>query len=153
MRKNGRWVVVLLIMAGLTTACLQTSQSATDDEVPAAVVEQGEGTGLARVILSEEAVARLGVQTAPVREEEVARRGSAVAQLRKIIPYSAVLYDVDGAAFVYTSPEPLTFVRAAITVDYIEGDQAVLLDGPPSGTAVVTVGSAELFGTEFVFEE
>jgi hypothetical protein len=59
------------------------------------------------------------------------------------------LYETNGDAFVYTNPEPLTFVRAPISVDYIEGELAVLLDGPPSGTAVVTVGAAELLGAEF----
>ena len=68
---------------------------------------------------------------------------------RKLIPYSAVLYDTHGDAWTYTSPEPLVFVRRPIKIDYVEGDQAFLLDGPPAGTAVVTVGGAELFGTEF----
>jgi len=34
-------------------------------------------------------------------------------------------------------------------VDYIEGDQAVLTEGLPAGTKVVTVGGQELFGAEF----
>lgn len=73
--------------------------------------------------------------------------GGARAQ-RKIVSYAAVIYDVHGDAWVYTSPESLAFVREQITVDYIEGDRAVLLDGPPAGTAIVTVGAAELLGTE-----
>lgn len=68
---------------------------------------------------------------------------------KKIVPYSAVLYDLNGDTWTYTSPEPLTFIRHPISVEYIEGDTAVLLDGPPSGTEVVTVGVAELYGTEF----
>lgn len=67
---------------------------------------------------------------------------------RKIIPYAAVLYGVHGETWVYTNPEPLVFIRTAITVDYIEGDLAILLEGPEVGTPVVTVGAAELFGTE-----
>ena len=67
---------------------------------------------------------------------------------RKVIPYSAVLYGLHGETWVYTNPEPLVYIRYPITVDYIDGDQAVLVDGPPVGTAVVTVGSAELFGAE-----
>jgi len=69
--------------------------------------------------------------------------------LRMIVPYSAVLYDVHGETWVYTNPAPLTFVRHLINVDYIEGDQAILLEGPPAGTSIVTVGVAELFGLEF----
>jgi len=40
------------------------------------------------------------------------------------------------------------FVRTQVRVDRIDGDVALLLDGPPSGTSVVTVGLAELFGAE-----
>jgi hypothetical protein len=67
---------------------------------------------------------------------------------KKVIPYSAVLYDASGDAWVYTSPEPLQFVRARVTIDRIDGDQAVLQEGPVAGTKVVTVGAAELFGAE-----
>jgi hypothetical protein len=66
----------------------------------------------------------------------------------KVAPYAAVLYDARGNTWAYTTPKPLTFVRQAIHIDYIEGDLAVLSDGPPSGTEVVIVGAAELFGAE-----
>jgi len=69
--------------------------------------------------------------------------------LRKVVPYAAVVYDAHGASWVYTNPTPLTFVRHPISVDYIEGDLAMLSDGPSPGTMVVTSGVAELFGTEF----
>ena len=59
-----------------------------------------------------------------------------------------VIYDLDGATWVYTSPEPLVFVRYPIVVDYIEGDQAYLVEGPPAGTEVATVGVAELYGAD-----
>lgn len=77
---------------------------------------------------------------------ELALSGSGT--LTKVIPYAAVIYDPQGATWVYTNPEPLTFVRHSIVVDYIEGELAILLEGPSAGTAVVTVGAAELFGTE-----
>lgn len=70
-------------------------------------------------------------------------------ELRKVIPYAAVLYDLHGETWVYTNPNPLVFIRHPILVDYIEHEQAVLIEGPPAGTAVATVGVAELFGTEF----
>ena len=66
----------------------------------------------------------------------------------KVVPYAAVLYYAGGNTWAYTTPQPLTFVRQAIHIDYIEGDLAVLADGPPSGTEVVIVGAAELFGAE-----
>jgi len=68
---------------------------------------------------------------------------------RKVIPYAAVLYDATGVAWVYTNPEPLVFVRHRISVDFVEADQVVLLDGPPNGASVVTVGAIELWGSEF----
>lgn len=67
----------------------------------------------------------------------------------KLIPYSAVLYDAQGKTWVYTNPEPLVFVRQQILIDTIRGGEVILADGPPVGTAVVTVGGAELYGTEF----
>ncbi len=73
---------------------------------------------------------------------------SAQETLRKVVPYAAVLYGVNGETWVYSSPEPLVFVRQPILIDYIEGDMAILSEGPEAGTAVVTVGAAELFGTE-----
>ena len=68
---------------------------------------------------------------------------------RQVIPYGAVLYDLSGESWVYTNPEPLVFVRAPIEIDYVEADLAILASGPPIGTAIVTTGSAELYGAEF----
>jgi hypothetical protein len=144
MQRKNRWMVIvgLLIIAGLQlTACGQTP-SVTASKVAPAKVEKIEGTELNRVVLTEKAAQRLAIQTAPVREEQM--NGAA----RKVIPYAAVIYDLKGATWTYTSPEPLTFVRQAITVDYIEGDVVVLVDGPAAGTAVVTVGVAELYGAD-----
>jgi hypothetical protein len=95
------------------------------------------------VILTAEAANRLGIQTTTVRDVKIG------GELRKVVPYAAIFYDLHGTTWVYTNPAPLTFVRARISVDTIDGDQAILSDGPPAGTAVVTVGEPELYGTEF----
>jgi hypothetical protein len=154
-----RWLLGALIFAGGLVALVAlllispwSQTEAGETETGPAEVQPIEGSELSRVVLTEEAAARLGIETTAVADSEVQSAGGETT-LRKVVPYSAVLYDVDGGAFVYTSPEPLTFVRAPITVDYIKGDVAVLSDGPSSGMAVVTVGSAELFGAEFEFEE
>lgn len=76
---------------------------------------------------------------------EVALLGGGV---KKVIPYAAVIYDLNGETWSYTRTEPLSFVRHSITVDYIDGDLAILSEGPEVGTEVVTVGVAELWGTE-----
>jgi len=66
----------------------------------------------------------------------------------KVVPHGALLYDAQGKTWVYINAEPLVFVRHPIGVAYIDGDRVVLSDGPAPGTAVVTVGVAELFGIE-----
>jgi len=110
--------------------------------VPPSVLEPIEGSDIQRVILTEKAAERLDIQTSAVRDEQV--NGSK----RKVVPYAAVIYDLEGGTWVYTNPAPLSFVRESITIDFIEGDQVVLMEGPSSGTEVVTVGVAELYGAE-----
>ena len=67
---------------------------------------------------------------------------------RKTVPYSAVYYDAKGNGWVYVSPKPLTYERRPIVIDRIRGDIAVLSEGPPVGTPIVTVGAALLYGAE-----
>jgi hypothetical protein len=67
---------------------------------------------------------------------------------RVVIPYAAVVYDLQGATWVYVSPEPLVFHRAPVTIDFIQGDLAILSDGPAVGTEVAIIGVAELYGTD-----
>jgi cobalt-zinc-cadmium efflux system membrane fusion protein len=69
--------------------------------------------------------------------------------VQKVIPYAALIYDVEGGTWVYVKEaNALTFIRQSVTVDYIQGDLAYLTDGPDVGSEVVTVGGAELFGVE-----
>ena len=71
----------------------------------------------------------------------------------KVLPYAAVLYDANGDTWTYTNPEPLVFVRHKISIDRVDGESAILAEGPDAGTKVVTVGAAELIGTEFGVDE
>jgi hypothetical protein len=143
MWNKSRWLVVLLIIAALqlVSCAAQTQESAIDN--PPARVEPVAGTDLNRVILTAQAAKRLGIETTRVQDAQV--RGN----LRKVVPYAAVFYDLKGVTWVYTNPEPLTYVRARITIDNIDGESAVLSEGPPTGTTVVTTGSPELYGAEF----
>src|SRR5438132_13410356 len=68
---------------------------------------------------------------------------------RKVVPYSALIYDQHGQTWVYTSSSARTFLRHKVEVYHIQGDVAILKDGPPTGTVVASVGVAELYGTEF----
>ncbi|MCL4804845.1 MAG: hypothetical protein KJ046_11150 [Anaerolineae bacterium] len=67
---------------------------------------------------------------------------------RTVVPYSALIYDLNGNTWVYVSPEPLVFMRHPVTVEFVEGDRAVLSDGPPVGTTVAIVGVPELYGAD-----
>jgi len=97
------------------------------------------------VTLTVRAIERIALKTDEVREQ----RASRSAALRRAVPYSSLIYDAKGATWVYTSPEPRTFVRHKVEVAYIEGKTAFLTDGPPAGTVVASVGVDELYGTEF----
>lgn len=72
---------------------------------------------------------------------------------RKVVPYSAVYYDAKGTAWLYVNPQPLIFERQRVEIERIAGDLAILSDGPPVGTQVVTVGSALLYGSEVFFKK
>jgi hypothetical protein len=137
-------IAALLIVA--VVAGLSKSEAQATEAQPASVEPIGDG-GLNTLALTAEAASRLGIKTTPVRTE-------VVAHVRKtVIPYSAVVYDATGASWAYTTSKPLSFVRHPIVVARVAGDLAVLSSGPSVGTQVVSVGVAELFGTEFEFEE
>ena len=143
MHRTIRRTAALLALAALPalSACSQTAGGEAIKIQPAKVVKV-EGTDTQRVELTAKAAQRIGIETTTVKEAAGKQAGHTV------VPYAAVIYDADGHASVYTNPAPLSFVRKSITVGTIEGDSVYLTDGPPAGTAVVTVGTAELFGTE-----
>ena len=136
----------LLIACAPLAGCVPASGSVGSDS-RAYKVEAIKGTDLSRVIVTAEAAKRLDLQTAHVRAVTVNGRP------RKVIPYAAIVYDAEGRTWAYTTPAFLTFVRAPVTVEYVEGDRAVLTDGPAVGSEVVSVGVQELYGTEEEFEE
>jgi hypothetical protein len=106
---------------------------------PPAHIQAIAGSPLKRITLTDKAAKRLDIQTGEVRQDPAG--GS-------VVPYAAVLYDIAGVAWVYTNPEPLTFVRHRVEVARINGADAYLKDGPPVGTRVVKVGVAQLYGAE-----
>ncbi len=66
-----------------------------------------------------------------------------------VVPWNAVVHDVNGGQWVYEQVATDTFARSRIEVQRVDGATAVLARGPKAGTLVVTDGVAELFGTEF----
>ena len=143
MSLKDQWIAVAPMFACCVALGACETAAVKANEVKPAHVEAIAGTELHKVTLTARAAERLDIKTDRVQEMVV---GGAK---RKVVPYAAVLYDARGETWVYTNPEPLVFVRHAIRVEYIRGDRAVLSQGPPAGTAVVTVGAAELFGAEF----
>lgn len=132
MKRVSFFILVLVLSSLLLSAC--GAKAETVEKTPPSVVEAIEGSDLSRVILTEKAAERLGIETVSASGKEV--------------PYAAVIYDIEGNTWIYTNPEPLTFVRSPIEVDYIEGDTAFLAQDLESNFPVVTVGVSELYGTE-----
>jgi hypothetical protein len=146
MRTSTFTLVAALVVAALPlVGCNRAGSNYT--KVEPAKVEHTAGSEISKLTLTEKAMERLGVKTTPIVEGKI--EGAADDTPRPFVPYSAVMYVPNGDTFVYTSPSPRTFVRQPVHIDYIERDVAVLKDGPPTGTQVVSVGAAELFGTEF----
>jgi hypothetical protein len=145
MQRSNRWVAALLILGALPLSACAKTTAATATKVEPFKLEKPEGTSLTRLTLEQRAFDRIGIKTSEVRE--VSRFGGDTA--RNVVEYAAVVYDPKGDTYVYTNPKPLVFVKQSIKVEHIEGDLAILADGPPVGTAVVTTGSAELLGMEF----
>ena len=139
---NYRWMIILLIVAGLQV--LGCQRSSTHQAEHPAEVEHVEGSDFNLVTLTEKAAQRIDLKTDQVKELAVKRSASK----QKVVPYSSLIYGPNGQTWVYTSPKPLTFVRHKVAVDYIDGEVAVLKEGPPTGTVVASVGVAELYGTD-----
>jgi hypothetical protein len=140
-----RGVAALLVLAAfLLSACAPVATASATKPKPYKV-DKEEGTALTRVRVEQKVFDRIQFKTSVVREVE--RFGGDTA--RKVVDYTAIVYEPKGDTAVYMNPSPLVYVRKPVKVDYIDGDLAVLADGPPAGTAVVTVGTAQLLGMEF----
>ena len=136
------WLILIALLAALSlSACAPAAP--VEDETKPVTLEPITGTDLNRLTLTADAAKRLDVQTAEARE----------VNGQMVVPYASVLYEANGNTWVYVNIAPLVFVRQAIVIDSINGDQAILSKGPDSGSAVVTVGAAELYGSESEFEE
>ena len=134
---------LVLIAAGISLSACGEASTGYDYETAShhvpAKLEPIKGTDVQRVIFDAEAAERVGLKTAPIRQDGQ----------ETVLPYDAVIYGADGKTYAYTAPEPLTYVRQEIEIDHVAGDSVMLSGGPPTGTEVVTVGAAEVYGTEF----
>lgn len=157
-RQPHRWVVAALaIAAGLTLPACSSSKATTTASESPAKVEAIAGEQVKKVTLTQRAAERLNIKTVQVTDaaggqaqpaDQAQAAEQAAGQPRKVLPYSAVLYGVEGSTWVYTMPSRLAYVRQRVVVADIKADKAVLTEGPATGTAVVTEGAALLYGTE-----
>jgi hypothetical protein len=151
MRRNILWIAVLgfvvaLVIIGLIVFTGGGATGEAASGTAPATVERIEGSDRSRLTLVAGAAERLGLETTPVRTADPALASG--ARFATTVPYSALLYDAAGKTYVYTSREPLIFVREPVTVELVDSDLVVLSAGPTPGTAVVSVGAAELYGLE-----
>ncbi|HEV7677705.1 MAG TPA: hypothetical protein VGQ42_03970 [Candidatus Dormibacteraeota bacterium] len=136
-----RRILLLVAAAGVCTgvsACGNAEAKTDGSAAPARLVTVSGGTGQA-VQLTEDSMRRIALSTEPV----------VAAADNLVIPVTALVYDKDGGTWVFLATQPLTFERRAVTIARVSGDRAVLSSGPAAGSRVVTVGAAELLGTEY----
>jgi hypothetical protein len=129
--------VALALAAVPLSSCKEVEESSSAGYEPSKL-EAVKGTDVKRVTLTAEGARRAGLQTA-----QVERVGP-----HTVVPYAALIYDAEGKTYVYAREKPLSYLREEVKVDRIEGDRVLLSDGPPAGSAVVTVGAFEAYGTE-----
>jgi hypothetical protein len=146
------WLVAGLFAASVALAGCgaphsESAAGSNEQERPAQVLRT-DGGDVSPVVLTARAAERIGLKTEPVREVTTA---GAIAR-SSAVPIAALVYDKTGRTWVYANTQKLTFVRQRVDVARIENDLAVLQTGPAPATAVVTVGAAELLGSEYGVE-
>jgi hypothetical protein len=127
-----------LVLAGLAIAGCSEVETVAEEGYKPSHVEAVEGSDLKKVSLTAEGASRTGLRMARVEE-----RGG-----QRVVPYASIIYDGEGRTWVYTSPKPREYLRAPVVLERVEGSRAVLRRGPAPGTAVVTAGALEVYGSE-----
>ena len=129
--------VVTVAAAASLAGCAEIEVPLAEPYEPAHLESTGPDQP-ARVILTEEAAHRVGLQTTKVRLED--------GDLE--VEHAALVFDKKGKPWVFTVVGPRTYVRAPVGIKEIDDELMILSSGPPPGTEVVTVGAIELWGTE-----
>jgi RND family efflux transporter MFP subunit len=66
-----------------------------------------------------------------------------------VVPQSAVVYDINGGTWVYEQRTPNQYARRRVELGGPAGASVIVVRGLAEGMTIVTVGAAELYGTEF----
>jgi hypothetical protein len=132
-----------IVGLGVLLSCVAPQSGLAESPAPPVAETQAAvkpvGFGISRITLTPKAATRLDIQVGAISQD---------ANSRKIVAYSAIIYDLDGDAWVYRVIEPLTYMREPVVIERISKGYAVLSDGPRADTQVVTVGVPELYGAE-----
>lgn len=128
---------VVAIAVATSAGCAEIESVTVEPYEPAALESTGPDKP-ARVILTEEAVDRVALQTT-----EVKARGKDLT-----VDHAALIFDKAGKPWVFSVVGPRTYVRATVTIKEVQDNVVTLSAGPPAGTQVVTVGAIELWGAE-----
>lgn len=136
MHRFSRNAALIIIAVAALAGCNRTSVAASPP--PPAHVTAGPH-GAVSVVLTPLAAQRVGIQTAVAVSASRGRQA--------VVPYSALLYQPNGASAIYAVSGPLTYTLVPVAVARILGNQ-VYLSGLHPGTTVVTVGGEELLGVQ-----
>jgi hypothetical protein len=128
---------VVAIAVATSAGCAEIESVTAEPYEPAALESTGPDKP-ARIILTDEAVDRVALQTT-----EVKPLGKELT-----VDHAALVFDKAGKPWVFTVVGPRTYVRAAVTIKEVQDNVMTLSAGPPAGTQVVTVGAIELWGAE-----
>jgi hypothetical protein len=134
-----RKVTAAAVMTVLALAPAACKQAEAEEAVhyQASKISPGEH-GHPNVTLTKLGAEQIGLETTPIEGNR--------------IPYAALLYDAAGGQpYVFVNTKGLTFHRADVEVDRVDGDVVDLAEGPPNGTRVVTVGVPQIHGAELEF--
>jgi len=134
---KARRFAAAIALAGLAAVAGCSSESGSTSRAPVARIER-QGNGMESIVLSPVGASRIGVRTT------VATASGAGTT----VPYSALLYEPDGATAVYVNTEPLVYTRYIVVVGSIDGSLVRLSRGLQPGVKVVTVGAEELLGVQ-----
>lgn len=133
------FLIIIMICGLVLSAC--GNQSTSAEAVEPIHLEKIDDSRN-KLTLTEHAAQRLDIQTAPVTETMMDEN------TYLMVPYSTIIYDLQGEVWIYINPEPLTYQREKVVVEMIDGDSVFLNEGPAAGTMVVTTGVAELYGAD-----
>jgi len=126
----------IVVTALLLTGC--SGAPPDGEKYHPAEIEEIDGSDIKKVTITEDAASRIGLELATANLDGTLT----------VVPYAALIYDGEGDPWVYEAHGDLTFVRAEVEVELIDGDLVWLSEGLSPGTRVATTGATELYGAE-----